>query len=50
MWLFIYVDVTHDNSIESINGINVLYEEKISKLTYDAKSSLARSFVKGGSI
>ena len=26
MFLCIYLDVTHDNSIESINGINILYE------------------------
>ena len=30
MWLCIYLDVTHDSSNESINLINVLYEEKIS--------------------
>ena len=50
IWLCIYLDVTHDNSIESINGINVLYEENISKSTYDTKISLACSFVKSGSI
>ena len=50
MWLCISLDVTHDNSIESINGINVPYEENISELIDDAKTSLARSFVKDGSI
>ena len=49
MWLCIYLDIKDDNSIESINGINVLYSENISKLKYDANSSLAHSFVKGGS-
>ena len=49
MWLCIYLDVKHDNSIESINGINILYHENISKLRYDANSSLALSFIKGGS-
>jgi len=49
MWLCIYLDVKHDNSIESINGINILYHENISKLKYDANSSLALSFIKGGS-
>ena len=48
MQMCIYLHVTHDNSIESINGINVLYSGNIYKLTYDANSSLARSFVKGG--
>ena len=47
MWLCIYLDVKHDNSIESINGINILYHENISKLKYDANSSLALSFIKG---
>ena len=28
MWICIYLDIKHDNSIESINGINVLYSEK----------------------
>ena len=28
MWLCIYLDVKHDNSIESINGINILYHKK----------------------
>ena len=50
MWLCISLDVTHDNSVESINGINVPYEENISELTDDAKTSLARSFVKDGCI
>ena len=50
IWLCIYLDVTHDNLIEPINGINVLYEENTSKLTYDTKNSLERSFVKRGSI
>ena len=50
MWLCIYLDVTQDNLIEPINGINVLYEENTSKLTYDTKNSLERSFVKRGSI
>ena len=49
MWLCIYLDVKHDNSIESINGINILYHRDISKLKYDANSSLALSFIKGGS-
>ena len=49
MWLCIYLDVKHDNSIESINGINILYHENISKLKYDANSSLALSFIKGES-
>ena len=49
MWLCIYLDVKHDNSIESINGINILYHENISKLKYDANSSLALSSIKGGS-
>ena len=50
MWVYIYLHVTHDNSIESINGINVLYLENISKLMYDDNSSLARPYVKGGSM
>ena len=37
----LYLDVTHENSIESINRIKILYEDNISKLTYDAKCSLA---------
>ena len=45
----IYLDIKHDNSIESINGVNVLYSENISKLKYNANSSLALSFIKGGS-
>ena len=49
MWVCIYLDIKHDNSIESINGVNVLYSENISKLKYDANSSLALSFIKGGS-
>ena len=49
MRMCIYLDIKDDNSIESINGINVLYSENISKLKYDANSSLAHSFVKGGS-
>ena len=49
MWLCIYLDIKHDNSIESINGINILYHQNISKLKYDANSSLALSFIKGGS-
>ena len=40
MWLCIYLDVKHDNSIESINGINILYHENIPKWKYDANSSL----------
>ena len=48
MWMCIYLDIKHDNTIESINGINVLYSEHISKLKYDANSSLALSFIKGG--
>ena len=50
MWMRIYLHATHDNSIKSINGINVLYSENTSKITYDANSSLARSFVKGRSM
>ena len=50
MWLGIYLDITRDNSIESINGINVIYQKEISKLTYDNRSSLVRLYVKGGSI
>ena len=46
----IYLHITHDHSIESINGINVLYSQNIYKLTYDDNSYLARSFVKGGSM
>ena len=49
MWLCIYLDAKHDNSIESINGVNILYSENISKLKYDANSSLALSFIKGSS-
>ena len=49
MWVCIYLDIKHDNSIESINGVNVLYSENISKLKCDANSSLALSFIKGGS-
>ena len=49
MWMCIYLDIKHDNSIEFINGINVLYSESIFKLKYDANSSLALSFIKGGS-
>ena len=49
MWMCIYLNIKHDNSIESINGVNVLYSENISKLKYDANSSLALSFIKGGS-
>ena len=49
MWMCIYLNIKHDNSIESINRINVLYSENISKLKYDANSSLALSFIKGGS-
>ena len=48
MWICIYLDVKNDNSIESINGINILYPVDISKLKYDANSSLALSFIKGG--
>ena len=48
MWMCIYLDIKHDNSIESINGINVLYPVNISKLKYNANSSLALSFIKGG--
>ena len=50
VFVCIYLDATHDNSNESINGINILYEENISKLTYDTESSLTRSIVKGRSI
>ena len=49
MWMCIYLIIKHDNSIESINETNVLYSENISKLKYDANSSLALSFIKGGS-
>ena len=49
MWMCIYLDIKHDNSIESIIGINVLYSENISKLKYDVNSSLALAFIKGGS-
>ena len=49
MWLCIYLDIKHDNSIESINGINILYHENIFKLKYNANSCLALSFIKGGS-
>ena len=45
----IYLNIKHDKSIESINGVNVLYSENISKLKYDANISLALSFIKGGS-
>ena len=48
MWICIYLDIKHDNLIESINEINILYSENISKLKYDANSSLALSFIKGG--
>ena len=50
MWICIYLHVTYDTSIKSINEINVLYSEKHSKLTYDANSPLVCYFVKGGSI
>ena len=46
IWAYIYLDIKHDNSIESINGINVLYSGNIFKLN-DADSSLALSFIKG---
>ena len=49
MWLCIYLDIKYDNSIESSNGINILYHENISKLKYDANSFLALSFIKGRS-
>ena len=49
MWMCIYLDIKHDNSIGSINGVNILYSENISKLKYDANSSLALPFIKGGS-
>ena len=49
MWICIYLDIKHDDSIESINGINVLYPVDISQLKYDANSSIALSFIKGGS-
>ena len=49
MWMCIYLGINHDNSIESINGINFLYSKNISKLKYDANSSLAHSFIKGRS-
>ena len=49
MWMCICLDIKHDNSIKSINGINVLYSENICKLKYDAHSSLALSFIKGES-
>ena len=49
MWVCIYLDIKHDNSIESINGINVLYSKIISKLKYNANNSLALSFIKDGS-
>ena len=48
MWMCIYLDIKYENSIESINGINFLSSENISKLKYDANSSLALSFIKGG--
>ena len=47
MWMRIYLDIKYDNSIGSINGISVLYPVNISKLKYDANSSLALSFIKG---
>ena len=49
MWVCIYLVIKHDNSIESINGVNIFYSENISKLKYDANSYLALSFIKGGS-
>ena len=49
MWMCIYLDIKHDNTIESINGINVLYSENISKFKYDANSTLTLSFIRGGS-
>ena len=49
MWICIYLDIKHNDSIESINGINVLYPVYISQLKYDANSSIALSFIKGGS-
>ena len=49
MWVCIYLDIKHDNSVEYINEVNVLYLENNSKLKYDANSSLARSFIKGES-
>ena len=49
MWICIYLDIKHDDSIESINGIDVLYPVDISQLKYDANSSIALSFIKGGS-
>ena len=48
MWICIYLAIKHDNSIESINGINVLYSKIISKLKYNANNSLVISFIKGG--
>ena len=46
MWVCIYLDIEHDNWIESNNGVNDLYSENISKLKYNANSSLALSFIK----
>ena len=46
MWVCIYLDVTYNNLIESINEINMLYLNDISKLTYDVNNPLAYSFVK----
>ena len=46
IWLCIYLDVTHDNLIESINGINVLYENRHFKIDLWYSKSLACSLSK----
>ena len=45
--LFIYLSPEKDDSIEDISGLNTLYKESTSKLTFDSYNSLAESFVDG---
>ena len=46
--LFVYLNPEKDDSIGNIPGLITLYKESNSKLTFDAYSSLAKSFVNGG--
>ena len=46
--LFFYLNPEKDDSIGDIPGLNTLYKESISKLIFDAYSSLAKLFVNGG--
>ena len=47
---FIYLIPEKDDFKEEISGLNTLYKESTSKLSFYSYSSLTQSFVNGGKI